>query len=262
MSWYTPVAAEPDLSGELATAWTAWAGGAERLLVPDGCVDVLWLSTGRLVVCGPETSGWSFSLPDGVEAVGVRLRPGRAASVLGLDTPGALNRRVAVEDVLGGREQRVLLERLHEAPGPRDRLALLHGMVRDRAQGRPVLGAPASRSASTAAVVSRTLTAAPDTTVADLARESALSERQLHRRCVAAFGYGPAVLRRILRLQRFLRMARHPAATTDLSVLAAMAGYTDQSHLNRDSRALAGVPPSALLGMHLTDGVGDMPDAG
>lgn len=262
MSWYTPVAAEPDLSGELATAWTAQAGGEEHLLVPDGCVDVLWLSTGRLVVCGPETSGWSFSLPDGVEAVGVRLRPGRAASVLGLDTPAALNKRVDVEDVLGAREQRVLLERLHEASGPHERLSLLQRMVRDRAEARPALGVPESRSASTADAVSRALTSAPETTVADLARDAALSERQLHRRCVAAFGYGPAVLRRILRLQRLLRLARHPAATTDLSVLAAMAGYTDQSHLNRDSRALAGVPPSVLLGMQLTDGVGDMPDAG
>ncbi|WP_017541279.1 MULTISPECIES: helix-turn-helix domain-containing protein [Nocardiopsis] len=262
MSWYTPVAAAPDLSGELATAWTARAGGAEHLLVPDGCVDVLWLSTGRLVVCGPETSGWSFSLPDGTEAVGVRLRPGRAASVLGLDTPGALNLRVDLEDVLGTRERRILLERLHGAAGRHERLALLQRMVRERAEDRRAFGEPRSRSASTAAVVSRALTAAPETTVAALARETALSERQLHRRCVAAFGYGPAVLRRILRLQRFLRLARHPAATTDLGVLAAMAGYTDQSHLNRDSRALAGVPPSALLGMHLTDGVGDMPGVG
>jgi len=40
-----------------------------------------------------------------------------------------------------------------------------------------------------------------------LAAEVALSERQLRRRCGTAFGYPTSVLRRLLRLQRFLRSA-------------------------------------------------------
>jgi AraC-like DNA-binding protein len=43
--------------------------------------------------------------------------------------------------------------------------------------------------------------------VRELARATGLSERQLYRRCLAAFGYGPAVLARILRLQRALQLA-------------------------------------------------------
>lgn len=58
------------------------------------------------------------------------------------------------------------------------------------------------------------------TTVPAMADAIGLSQRQLHRRCVGAFGYGPSTLRRILRLQRFLRLARHPGAPRDLAGLA------------------------------------------
>jgi AraC-like DNA-binding protein len=60
----------------------------------------------------------------------------------------------------------------------------------------------------------------------------------LHRRCRDAFGYGPSVLRRIVRFQGALRLAGQgvPFATT-----AARAGYADQAHLAREVRALAGV---------------------
>jgi uncharacterized protein (TIGR03086 family) len=82
--------------------------------------------------------------------------------------------------------------------------------------------------------------------VGDLADEAALSVRQLHRRCLANFGYGPSTLARILRFQRLLALAaRHRwAAKADL---ASTAGYADQSHLGRDARALAGRPLTSVL---------------
>jgi AraC-like DNA-binding protein len=73
--------------------------------------------------------------------------------------------------------------------------------------------------------------------VADIADAVGLSDRQLHRRSLAAFGYGPKVLGRILRLQRAIGLAR---AGTALSATAAEAGYFDQAHLAREVRALSG----------------------
>ena len=66
---------------------------------------------------------------------------------------------------------------------------------------------------------------------------------RLHRRSLAAFGYGPKMLDRVLRLQRALGLARSgvPFATT-----AATAGYADQAHLSREVRSLAGVPLRVL----------------
>ncbi|WP_320773407.1 helix-turn-helix domain-containing protein, partial [Streptomyces sp. CRN 30] len=71
-----------------------------------------------------------------------------------------------------------------------------------------------------------------------------VSARQLHRRSLAAFGYGPKTLARVLRLQRALALARKgvPFAET-----ATRTGFADQAHLARDVRDLTGVPLGELL---------------
>nr|WP_197946680.1 helix-turn-helix domain-containing protein [Phytohabitans suffuscus] len=82
------------------------------------------------------------------------------------------------------------------------------------------------------------------TPVADVAGEVGLSERQLHRRSLTAFGYGPKTLARILRLERALALAR---AGRPLAEVAAESGYADQAHLSRDARALGGAPMGQLI---------------
>jgi AraC-like DNA-binding protein len=82
--------------------------------------------------------------------------------------------------------------------------------------------------------------------VCDLADAASLSARQLHRRCRAAFGYGPSTLRAVLRLQRFMAMARR-APRAGLAGLARRAGFSDQAHLARECRRFAGLTPTALL---------------
>jgi AraC-like DNA-binding protein len=73
-----------------------------------------------------------------------------------------------------------------------------------------------------------------------------VSERSLRRQCHAAFGYGPKTLDRILRFQRFLRLARRPGEAR-LSLLAHEAGYADQAHLTREVQRLSGQSPSMIL---------------
>jgi len=101
-----------------------------------------------------------------------------------------------------------------------------------------------------AAHVATTLTDDPGQRVDGLRRELDVSERQLLRRCTVAFGYGPATLRRILRLQRFLALAGEThtdGPERGIATLAAKAGYADQQHLSRDARAIARATPSELL---------------
>ena len=80
--------------------------------------------------------------------------------------------------------------------------------------------------------------------VAAVAAELSLSERQLHRRSIDAFGYGPKTLARILRLDRALTLVR---AGTAAAEAAATAGYADQPHMAREVRALSGVPLSRVV---------------
>lgn len=237
-TWYRPEPSPADLTAGLAVGWTARMAGQYRL-VPDGAVELLWLDTGAIWLCGPETAAWQTDLPAPVEAVGVRFRPGQAAGALRLDVGELRDRRVPVDDVFGARFARRLADRLDTAPDPAARLDVMHGAARgwlaEAADPDPV-----ARS------VAGLLTADPATSVADLAAETGRSGRQLHRRCRAAFGYGPATLRRILRLQRFLALSRRTDA--GLATLAVLAGYTDQPHLSRDCRQIAGVSPAVLVG--------------
>jgi AraC-like DNA-binding protein len=53
------------------------------------------------------------------------------------------------------------------------------------------------------------------------------------------------MLARVLRMQRFLRLAARDG--DDLARLAVEAGYADQSHLTRECSDLCGVPAGELL---------------
>jgi len=83
--------------------------------------------------------------------------------------------------------------------------------------------------------------------VTGLAAALGFSERSLRRRCQDAFGYGAKTLDRILRLQRFLKLAPHHPG---LTAAALAAGYGDAQHLARDTQQLVGLSPRALLAGH------------
>jgi AraC-like DNA-binding protein len=94
---------------------------------------------------------------------------------------------------------------------------------------------------ATLAIAARVRAGWPVDKVADAV---GLSARQLHRRCLPAFGYGPKTLGRILRMGRALALARDGLA---LARVAAVTGYADQAHLTREVKALTGASPGALL---------------
>jgi AraC-like DNA-binding protein len=228
--WYV----ERPASGVLSCTWTADVGGEPHRLVPDACLDLLWIDSGRFVLCGPETSAWTFALPPGTSAVGVRFRPGTAASVLGIDVSELRDTRVPVADLWGDGPARRLSERLSDAATPAARVGLLERVVHGRdAPVDPVAMEVADHVGSTG--------------VAGLAGAVGLSERQLLRRCTSAFGYGPATLARILRVQRFLALARRHGTGVPLARLALAAGYADQPHLSREVRAIAGVTAADVV---------------
>jgi AraC-like DNA-binding protein len=73
-----------------------------------------------------------------------------------------------------------------------------------------------------------------------LAAHVGSSERTLHRRCLDAFGYGFKTLDRVLRFQRFFRLAARPE-NHNLAEMAARAGYADQAHMTREVRRMSGI---------------------
>jgi AraC-like DNA-binding protein len=208
---------------------TIGPAGAVARILPDGCLDLIW-ADGRLVVAGPDTAAQVVTSPPGRRYVALRFDPGVGPAVLGLPADELRDRGVRLDALWPAAVVRRLTERVAAAPDPG---RALEEVVRDRlaaaAPPDPLMLAAARR-----------LAARP---VAATAAELGLSERQLHRRSLAAFGYGPKMLARVLRLQRAVALARDGVS---YARVAAAVGYADQPHLAREVRALAGVPLGVL----------------
>jgi transcriptional regulator GlxA family with amidase domain len=86
--------------------------------------------------------------------------------------------------------------------------------------------------------------------VSELARAVDLGERQLERLFDAKVGLSPKALAKVLRFQSFLAHAHEPRPTADLALAH---GYTDQSHLARDLRALTDLTPAELRALRMSD---------
>ena len=233
MSGYRELAPPAPLAQWLACGWISRRAGTARVL-PDGCVDVVWTGE-RLIVAGPATSAHVAGDAPGVPKVGVRFRVGAAESALGLPASELRDANPLAVDVVGG----AVADRVAAVGDAPERVLVeLTGAVAARLRDAPPAD-PLVRAAARAL-------ADPGARVESVAERVGMSERQLRRRFESAVGYGPKVLARVLRLQRFLTLAEAPASG-GLARLAAEAGYADQAHLTRDSTALAGVTPSVLL---------------
>jgi AraC-like DNA-binding protein len=217
----------------VACTWERRDGGVAPVRVlPDGCIDIIWTQGAGTAVVGANTTAFLVALPAHTHVVGVRLRPGAAPPLLGVDGAALRDARPALHE-LWGDDARELTVRLDEAADPA--AALLAELApRAAAAGAPdpLVQAAVARLSGGAAVRA-------------LAGELYVSERQLRRRVGTAVGYGPKRLARVLRLRRALAAAR---GGQELARVAAEAGYADQAHFAGDCRELAGVPPSALLG--------------
>ncbi|MFJ2830043.1 helix-turn-helix domain-containing protein [Streptomyces sp. NPDC087263] len=218
------------LTGAVVWTNTPAAPGA-RPVLPDGCMDLLW-NEGRLLVAGPDTHAY---VPEGMPGgwAGVRFFPGTAPALLGVPAHELRDQRVEVADIWPASEVRRLTARVDSAADP---VSALEEVALARAA-----------DAEPADPLLREVVAALDAgrPVAAVADELGLGARQLHRRSLAAFGYGPKMLARVLRLQRALALARDGVPFAETAVRA---GFADQAHLARDVRELAGATLGELLG--------------
>jgi AraC-like DNA-binding protein len=204
-------------------AWRSVSRGGSTLILPDGCLDLIW-TEGEVYVAGPDTVAEPATPPPGSRSVALRFAAGTGATVVGIPADELTDRTVPLADLWPAAEVR----RIAESGDP---AAALEAAARRR--WRP--------DAAMIELAARTGAGQP---VDRIAYALGLSPRQLQRRTRAAFGYGPKVLARILRMQRALGLARRGEA---LARVSAEAGYADQAHLSREVKALAGVPMTVLL---------------
>jgi AraC-like DNA-binding protein len=217
----------------IACFWVRRGDGGSVRVLPDTCSDIVWRPGSGAMIAGPDSEAWASRTQPGELIFGARLLPGAGGAALGIPLAEVRNSRVTV-DALG-------LDPRGELSGALDpgaaAVALAGVALRRVAQAPPD---PAVQAA-----VVKLLD--PGQRVDRLASALGFSERQLQRRFLAAVGYGPKMLQRVLRLRRFLTPDAADAGFDGLAAAAVGAGYADQAHLTRECRALTGLTPGQLV---------------
>jgi AraC-like DNA-binding protein len=188
---------------------------------------------GTAVVGGARARFYIRDVSQPLCSVGAQLRPGAANVLFGLAANELAERHTALEDLWGGRVAS-MRERLGEAVSLEQRLNAFEALLAERL--------PAVRGLHPA-VAQALQQLATATNVHDVVRQSGYS----HRRFIALFsravGLTPKVYSRVRRFQRTLQRARL-SGFESWADLAAAAGYSDQSHFNREFRECVGVTPT------------------
>ena len=241
MTPYREDAPSGDVYSLVACRWVRQTPEDERgrsvLILPDGCVDLLWRE-GELVLAGVDQAARPSRIAPGERILGLRLRPGIAGAVLGMPASEVLDVHVKLEELLGPRA-RELAERVGESQGDEEAFNVLESSIassmRDGAGPDPLVLAATRRLGF------------PGSRVDQLAESLGISDRQLRRRFHRAVGYGPKTLDRVLRFRRLVAQSGAIASgDSDLARVAADLGYADQAHMTRDCLRLSGLTPVQL----------------
>ncbi|MFN8661608.1 MAG: helix-turn-helix transcriptional regulator [Thermomicrobiales bacterium] len=251
-SGYREIPAVPRDRDYVACIWQSFSGGHSRqsVILPDGCVDLIWQPGVDPFIAGPMTRPLATSVPPGTECVGIRFQPGVAAVVLGVSAADLRDLQVPLVALFPAKRRHPSLDRVvagTETPTlDRARDAISALLPRAMPPDRFIMNA------------SKWFAQHPDQLVTAFITGSGVSERQARRRFLEHVGYGPKTLQRILRMQRVLWSLSRPDACITLAQLALASGYADQAHLTREIVALTGQRPSELAAGNPQSAVADL----
>jgi AraC-like DNA-binding protein len=232
----------PQLATHFLCLWTQSIVGPRgqygHWVLPDACVDIVFINDDPPLVVGPWTGPFVVRLAAGAKIVGARFRPGRAPSMLGVPAVDLRNCSVPLTVFWGQKDGRIV--RISDSHGLPERMSRLASAL---------LGRLASTAPLDPAVLAGIQCLARNSygRVEQLSQWLGISSRQLQRRFLAAVGFGPKMFQSILRFQRLLNFTAGPETHQRLVELAARAGYADQAHMTREVQRFANCPPTALL---------------
>jgi len=218
------------------TRATAAPTPIERL--PDGTASLVLRARGsarcELFVVGPRTRAL-FKRPAPADlAISIRFRPGQVGRVLGVPA-GELTDLVLFVDQLWGDQGTRLVDALSAAAPPARLELLQQALVARAGQSHEPPAATLARRA-----VGLLIDCGGAARIGAIAAQLGITPRHLRRVFVATVGVGPKEYARMVRLQRAVRSDGAPSGW---AATAAALGYTDQSHLIAEFRALVGMTP-------------------
>lgn len=198
----------------------------------DGAADRVGRLVGLAVVGGARSSFYVRDVSQPMRSVGAELLPGAAQVLFGMPADELAERHTALDDLWGGSAARDTRARILDAGDAVRSLDAFESLLRARlpvVRGlHPAVAHALGRFAAGA-------------DVGDVVADTGYSHRRFIGLFRAAVGLGPKRYCRVIRFQQVLDRGAEHASWVDLALAA---GYSDQPHLNRDFRELAGVSPS------------------
>jgi AraC-like DNA-binding protein len=219
-----------DLSSVIDCTWEAAPSvDTECEIVPDGSLELCFVlsdSQPDLLLFGPATRRSQFSMKGGTSYIGLRFRPGIGAALFHESASSLADNCISIGD-----SQEFSAERLLELTDQVHRRSYLESRIR-RLLGRLQSGVAGCVSHA----VTRIEKLHGNLRIDSLAEHYGISQRQLERAFLQQVGLSPKAYARIVRIRDAANyLKKHPSETG--ANVAALYGFTDQSHLLRDLRA-------------------------
>jgi AraC-like DNA-binding protein len=186
-------------------------------------------------VTGLQDGARSYSYLGETGSVLVRFTP-QGAARLGVPVAELANRSVPLDELIPRARVEAVTEQIQAAPDDPSRVEVVERFLQEL---------PFARDPLVTRALERLCDPNGNLSLAAIAAELALSERQLERRFLLRVGMMP---KRFARLARFQRAVSLMVSAPTLAAVAQHAGYYDQSHFVREFRAFAGTPPAAWRG--------------
>lgn len=206
----------------------------EPLRLFDSPRDIRGRHVGLNLVGGAHSTYYVKDVSTPARSVGALLRPGAARLLFGATAEELAERHTPLEDLWRPMEVELARERLLNAGGPDRQLEVLESLLACRLPQVSGLHPGVAEALERFDALE---------SVGEAVRRSGYSHRHFVSLFRTAVGLPPKVYSRILRFKRVLRRGVE-GGPLSLAALALETGYSDQAHLTREFRQLAGTTPT------------------
>jgi AraC-like DNA-binding protein len=206
--------------------------GPTRVL-PDGCLDIV-VGAREAVVVGAMTRPIMVPPIGGAGLVGVRFRPGMATAFLAMPAAALTDDRAPLDAIW--RDGAAVADYVGSVVDTERAVSRLADTLMAR------LPRTAAVPPDLVAAVEQVMAHGGRIDISRLAASLGVTRQHLARRFAAHVGVTPKMFCRVVRLWQVLRSPR--TGRVNWAALAADLGYSDQSHLVSEFRALTGLTPT------------------
>lgn len=200
-------------------------------------IDTGFTNSPRAVLVGQQTKNYRLKLKGHIQQIGMVFKPTAIATLFDYSLKEVVDKRVALEMVIGGTASELLYDRLKNELRTEYRLGFLHAFLSEAMEGYEKRINVSDLAADIILKNNGTIT------IEQLLDELCVSRRYLERKFTEKVGLTPKQYCRIVRMAHISNIVAHHEEI-DWQDLVYKGGFHDQNHFIKDFKALNTLSPS------------------